>query len=44
MSAIIDSIIGWDNTTHRVIAKGVDGELYTGNPEIVAEIANDVFL
>jgi hypothetical protein len=27
MSAIIDSTIGWDNTMHRVIAKGIDGEL-----------------
>ena len=44
MSATIDSIIGWDNTTNRGIAKGVDGELYTGNPEIVAKIANDVYL
>jgi hypothetical protein len=27
MSATISDIIGWDSTTHRVIAKGIDGEL-----------------
>jgi hypothetical protein len=34
MSANISDIIGWDGTTHRVIAKGIDGELYAGNPEL----------
>ena len=44
VSATIDSIIGWDAQAHRVIAKGIDGELYSGNPELVAELANDPYL
>jgi hypothetical protein len=40
----IHSIIGWDISKERVIAKCIDGNLFAGTPELVAEIANDVLL
>ena len=40
----ISEIVGWDTDKHRVIAKGIDGELYAGSPELVAEIANDPYV
>jgi hypothetical protein len=41
MSAIIDSIIGWNGTRRRVVAKGTDGELYHGNRVSHVELGLD---
>ena len=44
MSITIDSIIGWDFNRRRVVAKGVDGELFSSDPTLVAQLANDPYL
>lgn len=41
---MITDIIGFYPTTGKVIAEDCDGNFFAGDPELVAEIANDVYL
>jgi hypothetical protein len=41
---MISDILGFLPSIGKVIAEDSDGNLFAGNPELVAEIANDVYL
>ena len=43
-NTVISDILGFLPSVGKVVAEDSDGNLFAGNPELVAEIANDVYL